>query len=311
MNKKVTELTETSEINSEDLLMVIQDGENKKAKAGTILNKVNENAEKIESHYIPTNIQEEQGWYLALSGNVVGHNNNAFILSIQQITNGGAGQLYANIRCWNENTLDLREFKWLSNTGLNSSDFKLKLDGNNYYLYMRTSEAYGQYQIKVVQSSDTPVTAGNMEDILTFYTPLANDTVEEPDGISPSFKNQKVLWRDAGGSFMHSNQTAPLSEKISEQKNGIILLFQPYRNNEPQPFGLYSYFFPKHLIELFGDGFGYSITIPDNDFGIQAGKYIYFYDDYLQGNDANTSVATMFGTSVDSKNVVLTAVIGV
>ena len=185
MNKKITELDEATEINKEDLLMIIQSGENKKAQAGIILNKVNENAEKIQSHYIPANIQEEQGWYLALSGNIVGHNNNAFILSIQQITNGSAGQLYANIRCWNGDTLDLREFKWLSNTGLNSSDFKLKLDGNNYYLYMRTPVAHGQYQIKVVQSSDIPVTQGNVEDILTFYAPLATETVEEPDGINP------------------------------------------------------------------------------------------------------------------------------
>ena len=48
MNKKLTELTEATEIKNEDLLMVIQGGENKKAQAGIILDKVNENAEEID-----------------------------------------------------------------------------------------------------------------------------------------------------------------------------------------------------------------------------------------------------------------------
>lgn len=182
MNKKVTELTEATGINSEDLLMVIQEGENKKAQAGIILNKVNENAKKIESHYIPTNIQEEQGWYLALSGNIVGYDNNAFILSIQQLTDGSAGQLYANIRCNDKDSLELKEFKWLSNTGLNSLHFKLKLDGNNYYLYMRTPFEYGRYQIKVVQATSLQLCN---ESILTFYAPTSEESVAEPDGINP------------------------------------------------------------------------------------------------------------------------------
>ena len=276
------------------------------------LNLMQDNIEKdIKSHYIPISIQNDQAWYLALSGSVYGYNNNAFILSIQQITGGSAGQLYANIRSNNVDSLELKEFKWLSNTGLNSSDFKLKLDGNNYYLYMRTSEAYGQYQIKVVQSSNIAVTSGNVEDILTFYAPLATDTVEEPNGINPSFKNQKVLWRDAYGSFMKGDQTAVLSEKISEQKNGIVLVFQPYRDNTPQLWGLYSYFFPKYLIELFGNGIGYHITIPNNDNGISATKYIRFNDDYLSGDGKNESIVTIFGTSIDNKSAVLTAIIGV
>jgi len=167
---------------------------------------------------------------------------------------------------------------------------------------------------KDLPSTETPINAENLNLMQDNIESAVNENADEIEGLKTdldNLKNQKVLWRDAEGSFMNGNQYAPLSEKISEQKNGIVLLFQPYRNNEPQPWGHYCYFFPKHLIELLGNGFGHTLTIPDSDYGIQAGKYIYFYDDYLQGNNANTSVATMFGTSVDSKNVVLTAVIGV
>ena len=268
---------------------------------------VNENAEKIESHYIPANIQEEQAWYLALSGNIVGHQNNAFILSIQQITNGSAGQLYANIRCWNENTLDLREFKWLSNTGLNSSDFKLKLDGNNYYLYMRTSEAYGQYQIKVVQSSDTPVTQGNVEDILTFYAPLANDTVEGPDGISPSFKNQKILWYDPTGSLMMSTQTAQLNEKVSEQKNGIVLVFSAFSDGTSHDWNWSTHFIPKKMLEIAGDGYGQGFIIPDSYGGIMAAKYLLINDLFITGH--GTNIGEQGG--INNSKAVLRYVLGV
>lgn len=189
---------------------------------------VNENAEKIESHYIPTTIQNDSAWYLALSGNIVGYDNNAFILSIQQTDSGNAGQLYVNIRCNNSNSLALAEFKWLSNTGLNSSDFKLVLDGNNYYLYMKTPMNYGQYQIKVVQA--TSLQEKN-EKILTFYTPDASESVEEPDGINPTGGASAIT------AYLSDSQTAPsdaatllnldtinckVGEDLSLQENTIV-----------------------------------------------------------------------------------------
>ena len=124
-------------------------------------------------------------------------------------------------------------------------------------------------------------------------------------------KEQKILWRDTEGSLMFAGQTAPLSEKISEQKNGIALLFQPYREYKPQPWGQYVYFLPKIYLKVMGEGNGICLTIPDDEYGVQAGKYLYFYDDRIEGNDHNKNIVTMFGQSIDNKNVVLTAVFGV
>lgn len=122
---------------------------------------------------------------------------------------------------------------------------------------------------------------------------------------------QKLLWRDPAGSYMMESQQAPLSETISSQKNGIVLVFQPYVDNEPKSWGLYSYFFPKYLISLLGEGYGYCINIPENEVGLKATKYIYFYDDHLAGNAANVETLTIFGSSINNKDAVLTAVIGI
>lgn len=124
-------------------------------------------------------------------------------------------------------------------------------------------------------------------------------------------KQPKILWEDAGGSYMNGSQRATLNEPISAQQSGIILLFQPYRNGSPTSWGWYTHFFPKAIINLVGAGYGQSITIPDCDYGVQAGKYLYFYDNHIEGNDKNGQTTTMFGQTVDNKNIVLTKVIGI
>lgn len=124
-------------------------------------------------------------------------------------------------------------------------------------------------------------------------------------------KEQKVLWRATGGAYMNASQTAQLSEKISEQNNGIVLFFQPYSNGAPQNWGYYCKYIPKQAIATYGSGYGYNFVIPSNTKGIIATKYLYINDDYIAGNADNVKTFTIFGTSVNNMNAVLTAVFGV
>lgn len=153
---------------------------------------------RLKTHFIPTNVDNIQGWYLALSGSVTTYNNNAFKLSVVNIFSNKSGTLYVNIRR-DDGALRIDAFIWETNTGLNSSHFKLKTDGNNYYLYMRTNTEYAKYQIKVLEGSDL---MNNNEDILTFYTPTASDTVTEPTGEEPKYKNSCI---DLGNGNITSN----------------------------------------------------------------------------------------------------------
>ena len=73
---------------------------------------------------------------------------------------------------------------------------------------------------------------------------------------------QKVLW--SGGHYMNEYQTATLSESISSQNNGIVLVFSAY-DNEAQNYDFVTYFVPKYHVSahnysnvqvpLFGDNF--------------------------------------------------------
>ena len=70
---------------------------------------------------------------------------------------------------------------WETNTGIKTNEWKIRTDGNNYYLYCYLSP-YSQYQIRVIQASSL---GDSNEDILTFYTPTASDIVPEPTGTNP------------------------------------------------------------------------------------------------------------------------------
>ncbi len=154
--------------------------------------------------------------------------------------------------------------------------------------------------------------------ILQRWTVYQKDTIWERQKVNGTWndwhivsKQPVLLWQDTGGSYMQGNQQANLSQPISAQQNGIILLFQPYRDGNPTGWGHHMFFFSKKYLDIIGEGYGQSIIIPDSDAGIQAGKYLYFFDNYIKGNDSNGQIKTMFGTQIDCRKAVLTAVWGI
>lgn len=124
---------------------------------------------------------------------------------------------------------------------------------------------------------------------------------------------QHILWRDTGGSYMQGNQQAQLSERISEQNNGIVLLFQPYdnTNNVPYQKEYQLYFIPKIEIATIGEGMGHTFMIWSDNFGLRATKYLFIHDDKIVGFENNNKTLTIDGKTVDNKDAVLTAVFGV
>lgn len=114
---------------------------------------------------------------------------------------------------------------------------------------------------------------------------------------------QKVLWEDA--SYMQGNQQAVLSHKVSEQTHGIILVFSGYSNGEGRNWNWTSQFISKKEVEL-TEGAGH-LFLSGGTQGVASFKYIYIYDDRLEGNDANT----LQNGNYDNKACVLRYVIGV
>lgn len=118
--------------------------------------------------------------------------------------------------------------------------------------------------------------------------------------LNNKLMEQNILWQNAG-MFMTATQTAALNEKISEQKNGIVLVFSCYENSSTQNYGWQTHFIPRSVVSLLGNGAGHEISLAR---GSNVGsKYLYIYDDKISGNAAN-------GTSPNSRWV-MRYVIGV
>lgn len=111
---------------------------------------------------------------------------------------------------------------------------------------------------------------------------------------------------------MNGSQTAYISQNLSTQQHGIVLVWQAYDNGSVKNWHFNYNFIPKwHALYKAGTGVSLWLT---NDVGSQvASKYIYVYDDKLVGHDNNSSGETSRGSGINVTNNhwVLTCVLGV
>ena len=116
----------------------------------------------------------------------------------------------------------------------------------------------------------------------------------------------KVLW--SGAWYMNASQTATLSEAVSAQPNGIVLVFSRYQDGVEQNWGFESFFVPKHLVATHAAQGSY---FSSNQLGRPWCKYIYISDTELRGNADNTISGTFDGRDLFNDYCVLRYVIGV
>ena len=198
--------------------------------------------------------------------------------------------------------------------GLMSISDKVKLNGI----------ASGATRVEVVDALDSieisKALSANQGKILNTNIGTLNTSLEENiNKVSSNIntlagrvglleEEQKILW--SGGFYMLETQTIQLSEKISQQKNGIVLLFSAY-NNEPVDWGLHSFFIPK--INYFGStwaGQGLCFNLMMTDFLAIGSKYLYIGDQSITGASNNIKVGTASGISFRNNYWVLRGVIG-
>ncbi len=128
--------------------------------------------------------------------------------------------------------------------------------------------------------------------------------------ILDNLSSQKVLWE--GASFMNGSQIAELSEPISKQPHGIVLVFS-YYSSGAQDYGWITHFVPKLWVQKH-DGLGISIFMMDSGaaFNVVGGKYLYIHDSEINGNSANEKTGTgSSGIKYQNNRYVLRYVIGV
>lgn len=120
-----------------------------------------------------------------------------------------------------------------------------------------------------------------------------------------------LLW--SGGHFMTTDQTATLSEPISKQAHGIILVFTPYVDNATKTYDRNTFYIPKELIAMHnGQSMLFTPTgsMPGN---IVANKCLFIFDNKITGHSQNTFAGQVSGSNIYIQNnkFVLQYVIGI
>lgn len=120
---------------------------------------------------------------------------------------------------------------------------------------------------------------------------------------------QRVLW--SGASHMNASQTVSLAQTISEQPNGVVLVFSLYRDGAAEDVSFNTFFVSKHEVGLFpGDPHSFFMLI-NAGFSTVGAKYLYINDESIGGHEGNTQSGTASGITFNNSYFVLRYVIGV
>lgn len=123
------------------------------------------------------------------------------------------------------------------------------------------------------------------------------------------YHEQKVLWE--GAMYMTEGHTVNLSEAVSKQPHGIVLIFSKYADGAALENNFNSFFVPRLFITEH-KGYGNAFTMMDINFGIVSHKYLYINDLYISGHSNNDAVGTgTSGIAYANNKYVLRYVIGV
>lgn len=122
------------------------------------------------------------------------------------------------------------------------------------------------------------------------------------------YHGQKVLW--TGNYYMSSAQSIELSELISDQPNGIVLVFSRFANGASENSNYNHFFVSKTHVANHG-GAGSAFLMTAVNFSYICAKYLYISDDRITGNDNNTLTGTNNGVTFANNAYVLRYVIGV
>lgn len=137
-------------------------------------------------------------------------------------------------------------------------------------------------------------------------------TIKGKDIISDIvYSCNQILW-GPGYYFMNASQIINLSQKVSEQKSGIVLVWQAYSDGAPQPWDYNFTFIPKWQT-MTNSSRGVTCFLSNSHAGYIGTKYLYLFDDKIKGHNDNGTGATKGNSEITTTNNhwVLTYVLGV
>ena len=143
----------------------------------------------------------------------------------------------------------------------------------------------------------------------TKFSAVSDENNVALDTIIDELKSNKILW--SGAEQMASGAAVYLSELVSEQSKGIVLIFSRCSGTTIRDYDFHSFFIPKQQVaNHIGTGMGFMMS--DFDCNVMAKKYLYVHNTGLTGYAKNnTTVDGNCGINWTNDGFVLRYVIGV
>lgn len=119
----------------------------------------------------------------------------------------------------------------------------------------------------------------------------------------------KILW--SGTWYMTAGHVAELKEKISDQVNGVVIVFSRIGDGVAQNDNFSSFFVPKYVVAQHS-GLGMNFFMTHSSFEYCGAKYLYFTDTQIKGHANNNLVGTgANGIKFENNRFIMRYVIGV
>ena len=132
-----------------------------------------------------------------------------------------------------------------------------------------------------------------------------------PSAANFVYHEPKILWGGdlTSGMYMTDTHTANLTEAVSAQRHGIVLVFSAYESSSDTNYSWECFFVPKQLVALTTSG--HTFVLGRGKFTRTGTKYLYIYDTYIKGHADNNATGTSNGITYANNKFVLRYVIGV
>ena len=193
--------------------------------------------------------------------------------------------------------------------GYNSNNATV-LGWSGYDKSIGSTTIYGNY-INLGSKKDiiiqAPVENQGKVNISGDYITLNGETGVMING--KSYGKNSLLWQ--GAYTMNASTTITLTEAISAQTNGIVLVFSLIRDGAVADASINSFFVSKKEVELLPDAPHTFLMAINAGFSNIGAKYLQISDTQIKGNATNTTTGTNSGITFNNNSYVLRYVIGV
>ena len=174
----------------------------------------------------------------------------------------------------------------------------------------RTTERCYDFEYPIYAKESVLPYDGENADIGSASNPFSNGYFNNIYINGKSHGNAKVLWDNAF--FMAGNpvQVATLTEAVSAQQHGIILVFSEYVNGAAANYSYQSFFVSKKEVEHRAN-VSHCFPLFGAEFAVTALKFLFIHDTKIVGDARNSTNGTKSGIAYDGKRFVMRTVYGI